>query len=331
MDRKQNNPLISIVIPIYNVAAYLESCLASVVAQTYRPLEVILVDDCGTDNSMEIAETFVNSFTELKDLDFRTVHHDHNRGLSAARNTGTSVANGEYIIYLDSDDQFEPTLVKESYESLLLHDADFTICDFRSDEANASRSSHISYPAEVFHSREDFYEALANCQIGVSAWGKLFRKSYVERHGISFIEGIVNEDETWLFNMSVNAKRIALVKKPLYYYRYNETSIMSKMKLLKKLDSLSITIDEYLRIINTDKSLKERLSIYRLYMRLVVVYYENCTKGGIAYKTKEKYDSPYFSLYSKFVPKYYLLWNWSFVMPALLKKLYINSLVRIHG
>lgn len=330
MDRKQDNPLISVVIPIYNVASYLQSCLDSIYRQTYRPLEVILVDDCGTDNSMNIAEKYVNEHNG-EGTSFRILHHSHNRGLSAVRNTGTKSAKGEFIIYLDSDDCFEPTMISDSYDAITSIDADFTISDFFSDEENANRSSHITCDVDSFESRDDFFLALANCQIGVSAWGKLFRKSYVIQNGISFIEGIVNEDEAWLFNMAAKAKRIALLKKPLYYYRYNETSIMSSLKMQKKAESLYITIYEYLRIIETEQPLKESLSVYRLYMRLVVMYYGVCIKAGIRFQILDRYDSRYFSLFNSYVPKYYLLWNWIFKIPLPLRRACLNVLIGIHG
>ena len=92
---------VSIVIPIYNVSAYIENCLESVRKQIYQDLEVILVDDCGTDNSMEIVQEYLeyHNFVEVK-----IIHHTHNRGLSAARNTGLEAATGDYVYFLDSDD-----------------------------------------------------------------------------------------------------------------------------------------------------------------------------------------------------------------------------------
>ena len=94
---------ISIIIPVYNVEKYIEACLHSVMAQTYTgPMECILVDDCGQDNSIGVAEKMISDYQGT--IHFRILHHDHNRGQSAARNTGMDAATGEYIFFSDSDD-----------------------------------------------------------------------------------------------------------------------------------------------------------------------------------------------------------------------------------
>ena len=93
---------VSIIIPIYNVAKYVTACLNSVFNQTYKDLEVILIDDCGQDNSMEIVHNFVESHPQP--FPIRILYHKQNRGLSAARNTGISAAEGDFIYFLDSDD-----------------------------------------------------------------------------------------------------------------------------------------------------------------------------------------------------------------------------------
>ena len=99
---------ISVVLPIYNVGKYIEKCLESIQNQTFKDFEAICVDDCGTDNSIEIAQRFIE-----KDSRFKLVRHEHNRGLSAARNTGIDMATGEYIVFIDSDDWVEPTLLEK--------------------------------------------------------------------------------------------------------------------------------------------------------------------------------------------------------------------------
>ena len=96
---------ISIIIPIYNVEPYIIRCVDSVLRQTYRQLEIILVDDCSPDHSMEIARKHIEASTSSKGLKFKYIKHEKNRGLSAARNSGLDAATGEYIYFLDSDDE----------------------------------------------------------------------------------------------------------------------------------------------------------------------------------------------------------------------------------
>ena len=107
------DPLVSVIIPVYNVSPYVEECLKSVMDQTYKRLEVIIVDDCGTDDSMEKVERMLQDYAG--EISFSILHHDCNRGLSAARNTGIDACHGDFISFIDSDDYVMPTL----YETLV--------------------------------------------------------------------------------------------------------------------------------------------------------------------------------------------------------------------
>ena len=101
---------VSIIIPIFNVAPYLTRCLQSIEAQTYQDIECLLIDDCGTDHSLRIAEDFIQN--HKGQLTFNIIHHQHNKGLSAARNTGIKAATGDYIYFMDSDDAITPHCIE---------------------------------------------------------------------------------------------------------------------------------------------------------------------------------------------------------------------------
>ena len=118
---------VSIIIPVYNVASFIIQCLDSVRSQSYTNLEVILVDDCGTDNSMAVVQEYLkhHSFTEVKIL-----HHTHNRGLSAARNTGLEAATGEYVFFLDSDDELTDDCISVMAEPIEKFYHDFVIANY---------------------------------------------------------------------------------------------------------------------------------------------------------------------------------------------------------
>lgn len=100
---KSKNLLVSVIIPVYQVSAYIERCLLSVMNQTFQNIECIIVDDCSPDDSIDKCERLISSYNGP--ISFKILHHERNRGLSAARNTGTDAASGEYIFYLDSDDE----------------------------------------------------------------------------------------------------------------------------------------------------------------------------------------------------------------------------------
>ena len=121
-------PKISIIIPIYNVAEYITECLQSVMRQTYKgEIECILVDDCGKDKSISVAEQLISDYKGQ--IEFRILHHEHNRGLSAARNTGTDAATGDYIYYLDSDDYISDDCIEVLTQPLEVCEYDMVLGD----------------------------------------------------------------------------------------------------------------------------------------------------------------------------------------------------------
>ena len=111
--------LVSVIIPIYNVAPYIERCLLSVITQTYDALEIVLIDDCGVDDSMKIAESTLQNVEHLRIV--KILHHEKNRGLSAARNTGIMAATGRYLFFLDSDDWIKPDCIQQMVERIVLY------------------------------------------------------------------------------------------------------------------------------------------------------------------------------------------------------------------
>ena len=122
---------ITIVVPIYNVALYITDCIQSIISQTYQgKIECLLIDDCGTDNSMEIVEGILKSYQGK--IDFKICHHNRNRGLSAARNTGINHATGEYIYFLDSDDEITSDCIEKLSLSLNKEAYDYSVTLFSS-------------------------------------------------------------------------------------------------------------------------------------------------------------------------------------------------------
>ena len=121
----KNNPLISIIIPVYNTAKYLPRCLDSVLKQTYQNLEIIVVDDGSTDNSPKIIKEYATKDNRIK------VIHQKNAGLSAARNTGITKATGKYISFVDSDDEISHNMIKKLFDVLQRNNTDISVCSFK--------------------------------------------------------------------------------------------------------------------------------------------------------------------------------------------------------
>ncbi|MEA2457527.1 MAG: CDP-glycerol glycerophosphotransferase, partial [Thermoleophilaceae bacterium] len=206
-------PRISVVVPVYNVELYLETCLESIAGQTFGDLEVVMVDDGSTDGSAAIAERFVQ-----RDPRFRLVTQT-NGGLSKARNTGTDAATGEFLAFVDSDDYLAPN----AYE-LLLGALDETGSDFAT--GNVQRltktgSRQVFFLADAFAKTQlkthvsEFPELVADRV----AWNKLFRRSFWDRQGRRFPEGVLNEDIPVILPAHFAAKSVDVIADPVYYWR----------------------------------------------------------------------------------------------------------------
>ena len=225
------NILVSIIIPIYNVEAYIVRCLDSVLHQTYRHLEVILVDDCTPDRSMQIAREHIEQSPQSKDLRFVYLKHDHNRGLSAARNTGIDAATGDYLFFLDSDDEIISDCLRWMVDCVINHPDSELICagakvtiglDWFSFEKKClpEYSDDINWINQALLQRSTLL---------MTAWNKLVRRSFVISNKLYFLEGVIHEDDIWNFDLSKRVSKLAVCKHDTYIYNLREGSIMSDM------------------------------------------------------------------------------------------------------
>ena len=209
---------VSVVVPIYNVAAYLDACLDSLAAQNLRDLEVVMVDDGSTDASPEIAERFAAA-----DERFRLVRQE-NAGLGAARNTGADHATGEFIAFVDSDDMVTPN----AYE-LLLATLDETGSDFAS--GNALRltgfgTSPVSFLTQTFERTRlrTHITRFPPLRVDRTAWNKLFRRSFWDEHSFRFPEGVLYEDIPVTLPAHYVARSVDIREEPVYLWRLREGS-----------------------------------------------------------------------------------------------------------
>ena len=216
---------VSIIIPFYNVAPYIKRCLESVVNQTYPELECILIDDCGTDNSLEIAQDFINSY--IGKVKFTILHQKQNMGQSAARNKALLYAKGEYVFFLDCDD----SITTDCIESLMFlankyPDADFVqgnILEY------TGEISHYGWHTQLPEYCSD-HEELENYVLSVvvtSAWNKVIKTSFITENRLYFPEGIIHEDLYWCFFLAKHTKAAAFINKGTYFYYINDNSTIT--------------------------------------------------------------------------------------------------------
>ena len=226
---------ISIIIPVYNVERYIDRCIISVLDQTYQNLEIILVDDCGNDQSMYKAESAINNHINKSKVII--IKHDQNRGLSAARNTGINTASGDYIYFLDSDDALYPnsieklaTLVKNN-ESI-----DCVIANFDIINDLQQRFKSQSIKTQLLETNKKVLTAYANGDWPVMAWNKLIKLSFLIKNKLFFEEGILHEDILWSFTLANLANKIEVIDDKTYQYYLHEDSITGKIRQ-KNIDS----------------------------------------------------------------------------------------------
>lgn len=227
---------ISIIVPVYRVEKYIEACLRSIMAQTYTgPVECILVDDCGKDDSIGIAERMIAGYEGP--IRFQVLHHPHNRGLSAARNTGVEAATGDYLLFVDSDDELTPDCIELLEKPLTEASFDLVVGDtaiignddlheylrLKLDDGTVLRGADI-----ISHYKTGW---------NMIAPAKLLSTSFIRQNHLLFKEGIIHEDELWCFQVACTAKSLRIVNHPVYRYMIREQSITadSNKNLWKKI------------------------------------------------------------------------------------------------
>lgn len=220
-------PIISIIVPVYNVEQYIAKCLASIQAQTFSNFEAILVDDGSPDNCGKICDAFAATDTRFR------VIHQVNGGLSNARNSGLSVAKGKYIGFVDSDDSIAPDMYEKLYNEAIRTGADIVICDhFRVEEGkNVPRNSFAKN--QIFNNR-DLMHKLADDELTSYIWCKLYKKELFEE--TKFIEEHNFEDLAIFHELVHRAKKIAYLHDCLYYYFINPKGLVVNLTTKNEYD-----------------------------------------------------------------------------------------------
>jgi len=210
----QETPMISIIVPVYNVEPYLEKCLDSLAAQTYQNLEIIIVNDASTDGSGQICEAYARRDTRM-----HIIHFPVNRGLSAARNEGVGRAAGKYITFIDSDDYVNPCLVEKLHANLAETRADISVCGI--DGIGSADTAACTY------SREETVRCMARRTPFLwNVWGKLYLTESVKAH--PFDEGaLCCEDLLFFYQMLKDAKKVSYLPDKLYHYLYRPGSLIN--------------------------------------------------------------------------------------------------------
>ncbi len=229
------NALVSVIVPIYNAQAYLETCMKSLLAQTYNRLQVILVDDGSTDGSPEMCDRFAAQDTRV------TVLHKENGGASSARNAGMRIAEGDYVYFLDSDDRIEPELIEKCLSDALKNDSELVLFDAWAVDEETGRVSEANYGHKELYQPDKgialMRKMVANRDFHVGPWQLFYKKSFLDRTELSFVEGIIYEDYLYTCKAYCLAQTVSYVPEFLYHRLYHADSVMTAKKTMKNFNS----------------------------------------------------------------------------------------------
>ncbi len=217
-----DNAKISIIVPVYNIEKYLEKSVDSLINQTYKNLEIILIDDGSSDNSPQICDDFAKKDSRIK------VIHQKNKGVSAARNAGLDVAQGDYIGFCDGDDIPDKDMFEFLLNTAKEDNADISICEVRFAFEDGSIRNIATGEQKIWDNNEDFLCDLFNGSVGMSTYTKLFKSEICK--DVKYPEDCkINEDKYFCFLAALNAKRISSRSEAKYtYFRHAGSSSITE-------------------------------------------------------------------------------------------------------
>ena len=237
-----NQGLVSIIVPVYKAEKYIHQCIDSLLAQTYRNIEVILVDDGSPDNCGAICDEYAAKDCRVK------VIHQQNGGVSVARQTGVDHATGEYSIHADPDDWVEPNMIEELVTKAVADNADMVICDFYR-ESKSDRIHVCQNPGDDLSASAVLRKILSQ-QLHGSCWNKLVNRSRIEGIGFTPEDLCILEDELYNIRILTRSIKVTYLPKALYHYRIDnedslcntisDKSFKSKVKAVSEIESFCL-------------------------------------------------------------------------------------------
>ncbi|OUP56312.1 hypothetical protein B5F14_09775 [Faecalitalea cylindroides] len=215
------NGKVSVIIPIYQVEKYLERCIKSVINQSYKNIEIILIDDGSTDHCPTICDEYAQKDSRI------IVIHKQNGGLSSARNSGLSACSGDYVSFIDSDDYIDEHMIETMVKKIETTNSDIVCCGFYFEMDNGYFSK--SFMPDLILNRSNAIDALIeNTYLNHYSWNKLYKKKVFKN--VYFPEGKLFEDIRTTYKLFLNADKVCLIDEYLYHYQIRRNSIISSSK-----------------------------------------------------------------------------------------------------
>lgn len=282
-------PKVSIIIPVYKVEKYLSECISSVIAQTHKNLEIILIDDGSPDNCPDICDSFAKEDTRIR------VIHKENGGAASARNAGLEVFTGDYVCLVDADDIVSPLYVERLLAAAVSHGAEAAVCSFKFFHPDTLRENPVSYPENSVLTQIDYLKLFLTDWTSGLATNKIFRRDTVIN--VRYAEGHKIDDEFFTYKAIINCKKVAVFNEALYLYRMRKSSVMSKAQEYQEqilLDRLAYSTERYRNVVSAYPCLK-RDYLINLSDQLITFYREggNYPKAmPVIKKTVRRYFFP---------------------------------------
>lgn len=221
--------LISIIIPIYKVELYIDKCIESILKQTWKNIEVILVDDGSPDKCGQICDEYAKKDTRIK------VIHKDNGGLSDARNAGVEVATGNYIGFVDSDDWIDENFYEQLIDKMKKTGADIVAAGVKKVWEDGKMEIMTPFQEIQLSNQEAMKAIIEESFLKQPVWYKLYRADVAQ---VKFKKGVLHEDNYWSYQVIAKANKVVVMPEPYYYYRQRSNSIMSSQYSEKRLAAI---------------------------------------------------------------------------------------------
>jgi glycosyltransferase involved in cell wall biosynthesis len=214
--------------PVYNVEKYVKESMLSVLEQTYDNIELLIVDDCGTDNSMIIAKSVINEYKGNKTI--RIINHSTNKGLGEARNTAMKEAKGDYIYFIDSDDKITNDCIEILFSKMQKGNVDFVAASYQEIDEDGTESNEQKTLENITIKggkkiKEYLFQDFGN-RMNVTAWNKLYKCSFIKKHHLLFSPKVLYEDQIFNLVVCTHCESIVITADITYLYRQRKNSIM---------------------------------------------------------------------------------------------------------
>ncbi len=253
------NNLITIIVPVYNVGPYLCQCLDSIIHQTYKQLEILLIDDGSQDESAAICDSYAEKDERIR------VFHNENKGVSATRNFGLEEAKGEYVGFIDSDDWIEPDMYEVMLKEMEENGADVCICGFAYE---GRKTGTVTFSSRTVMTGKDSLAALVSRKIACFVVNKLYRRTVLD--SVSFPDMRCFEDTSFMHEVLNNAKTVVMTNSVLYHYRKSDQSLTATYSVKKLIDFADSRFSRYNFLETRHKDLLQE------YNDVIMKYMANC-------------------------------------------------------